>query len=129
MITAGWLGEGRRNSGRGRNGSRPGARRVSGCRRDGGGGGGRQSGAHLGRRAGAPAGRGRAGPRGPGAAGAGQAAGNPGPTLDGEPVLLLVGDGPYRGDLERLAGRIGVSGSVVFTGPVPWGELPRSEEH
>jgi phosphatidylinositol alpha-1,6-mannosyltransferase len=55
---------------------------------------------------------------------AGQAAGNPGPTLDGEPVLLLVGDGPYRGDLERLAGRIGVSGSVVFTGPVPWEELP-----
>jgi phosphatidylinositol alpha-1,6-mannosyltransferase len=44
--------------------------------------------------------------------------------LDGEPVLLLVGDGPYRGDLERLAGRIGVSGSVVFTGPVPWEELP-----
>ena len=42
----------------------------------------------------------------------------------GDPVLLLVGDGPYRAGLVRLAGRCGVSGSVVFTGPVPWAELP-----
>jgi phosphatidyl-myo-inositol dimannoside synthase len=42
----------------------------------------------------------------------------------GEPVLLLVGDGPYRADLVRLADRCGVSGSVLFTGPVPWAELP-----
>ena len=42
----------------------------------------------------------------------------------GAPVLLLVGDGPYRADLVRLAERRGVSGSVVFTGPVPWEELP-----
>ncbi len=49
-----------------------------------------------------------------------------GPTAwrGGEPVLLLVGDGPYRADLVRLADRCGVSGSVLFTGPVPWAELP-----
>jgi len=40
------------------------------------------------------------------------------------PVLLLVGDGPYRGELGRLAARTGVSGSVVFTGPVPAADLP-----
>jgi phosphatidylinositol alpha-1,6-mannosyltransferase len=40
------------------------------------------------------------------------------------PVLLLVGDGPYRGQLERLAQRTGVSRSVVFTGAVPLAELP-----
>ena len=42
----------------------------------------------------------------------------------GDPVLLLVGDGPYRAELGRLAHRTGVSGSVVFTGPVPWADLP-----
>jgi phosphatidylinositol alpha-1,6-mannosyltransferase len=42
----------------------------------------------------------------------------------GDPVLLLVGDGPYRADLVRLAERSGVSRSVVFAGPVPWEELP-----
>jgi len=42
----------------------------------------------------------------------------------GDPVLLLVGDGPYRADLTRLAERCGVAGSVVFTGSVPWEELP-----
>jgi phosphatidyl-myo-inositol dimannoside synthase len=40
------------------------------------------------------------------------------------PVLLLVGDGPYRGELGRLAGRTGVVDSVVFTGAVPLAELP-----
>ncbi|MFG2086276.1 glycosyltransferase family 4 protein [Spirillospora sp. NPDC048824] len=39
-------------------------------------------------------------------------------------VLLLVGGGPYRDDLERLAASLGVGGSVVFTGGVPWEELP-----
>ncbi|MFS2293065.1 MAG: glycosyltransferase family 4 protein [Actinomadura sp.] len=39
-------------------------------------------------------------------------------------ALLLVGGGPYRARLERLAGSLGVSGSVVFTGGVPWEELP-----
>jgi phosphatidylinositol alpha-1,6-mannosyltransferase len=39
-------------------------------------------------------------------------------------VLLLVGDGPYRAGLSRLAQRTGVSGSVVFTGAVPLVELP-----
>ena len=39
-------------------------------------------------------------------------------------VLLLVGDGPYAPALKRLAGRLGVGDDVVFTGPVPWPELP-----
>jgi phosphatidylinositol alpha-1,6-mannosyltransferase len=39
-------------------------------------------------------------------------------------VLLLVGDGPYRAKLERLAARTGVAGSVRFTGPVPAADLP-----
>ncbi|MFF4648958.1 glycosyltransferase family 4 protein [Streptomyces sp. NPDC001380] len=39
-------------------------------------------------------------------------------------VLLVVGGGPYRADLERLADAVGVRGSVRFTGAVPWEELP-----
>ncbi|MGK5532254.1 glycosyltransferase family 4 protein [Streptomyces sp. URMC 129] len=39
-------------------------------------------------------------------------------------VLLIVGGGPYRADLEKLAERLGVSASVRFTGPVPWEDLP-----
>lgn len=39
-------------------------------------------------------------------------------------VLLIVGGGPYRRDLERLAERTGVAPAVRFTGPVPWEELP-----
>src|SRR5580658_7033969 len=50
--------------------------------------------------------------------GAGVGAGPP------RPLLLLVGDGPYRARLERLAGRLGVADSVLFTGPVTWDELP-----
>jgi phosphatidyl-myo-inositol dimannoside synthase len=42
----------------------------------------------------------------------------------GGPVLLLVGDGPCRAELGRLARSTGVSGSVAFTGPVPWADLP-----
>jgi phosphatidylinositol alpha-1,6-mannosyltransferase len=42
----------------------------------------------------------------------------------GDAILLLVGDGPYRGDLERLAARLGVSESVQFAGSVPQSELP-----
>ncbi|SEL75243.1 glycosyltransferase family 4 protein [Streptacidiphilus jiangxiensis] len=38
-------------------------------------------------------------------------------------VLLIVGGGPYRADLEKLAAETGVASSVVFTGPVPWEEL------
>jgi phosphatidyl-myo-inositol dimannoside synthase len=38
--------------------------------------------------------------------------------------LLLVGDGPYGGDLRRLAAQQGVAGAVTFTGSVPAGELP-----
>lgn len=39
-------------------------------------------------------------------------------------VLLVVGGGPYGTELERLAERTGVAGSVRFTGAVPWEELP-----
>jgi len=39
-------------------------------------------------------------------------------------ALLLVGGGPYRSTLERLAREAGVAGDVVFTGSVPWPELP-----
>ena len=39
-------------------------------------------------------------------------------------VLLLVGGGPYRRDLERLAVSCGVGDDVVFTGSVPATDLP-----
>lgn len=39
-------------------------------------------------------------------------------------ALLLVGGGPYRKSLERLAVSVGVEEHVVFTGSVPWAELP-----
>jgi phosphatidyl-myo-inositol dimannoside synthase len=39
-------------------------------------------------------------------------------------ALLLVGGGPYAGRLRRLAARLGVASSVIFTGSVPWPELP-----
>jgi phosphatidyl-myo-inositol dimannoside synthase len=40
------------------------------------------------------------------------------------PLLMLVSDGPYRPQLERLAARTGVTDSVLFTGAVGWDELP-----
>jgi phosphatidylinositol alpha-1,6-mannosyltransferase len=39
-------------------------------------------------------------------------------------VLLIVGDGPYRRKLRKLARRLGVAGSVIFAGSVPWDDLP-----
>ncbi|MBX6766264.1 MAG: glycosyltransferase family 4 protein [Actinomadura rubrobrunea] len=39
-------------------------------------------------------------------------------------ALLLVGGGPYRARLERMADSLGVADAVVFTGSVPWEELP-----
>jgi len=39
-------------------------------------------------------------------------------------ALLLVGGGPYAGQLRRLVSGLGVAGSVIFTGAVPWPELP-----
>jgi phosphatidylinositol alpha-1,6-mannosyltransferase len=39
-------------------------------------------------------------------------------------ALLIVGGGPYRGTLQRLAREQGVEADVVFTGSVPWAELP-----
>ena len=41
-----------------------------------------------------------------------------------DPLLMLVGDGPYRRNLHRLAQQVGVPESVIFTGPVSWDELP-----
>jgi phosphatidyl-myo-inositol dimannoside synthase len=43
---------------------------------------------------------------------------------DRRPLLMLVSDGPYRPSLERLAARLGVADSVLFTGPVGRDELP-----
>jgi phosphatidyl-myo-inositol dimannoside synthase len=39
-------------------------------------------------------------------------------------ALLVVGGGPYRSTLHRLARDAGVAEHVVFTGSVPWAELP-----
>jgi phosphatidylinositol alpha-1,6-mannosyltransferase len=39
-------------------------------------------------------------------------------------ALLLVGGGPYRSALERLAAETGVASSVRMTGSVPWEQLP-----
>jgi phosphatidylinositol alpha-1,6-mannosyltransferase len=41
-----------------------------------------------------------------------------------EAALLLVSGGPYRTKLEALARSAGVSSDVIFTGSVPWAELP-----
>jgi phosphatidyl-myo-inositol dimannoside synthase len=42
----------------------------------------------------------------------------------GDPLLLLVGDGPYRSRLEAQARQVGVADSVLFTGPVAREDLP-----
>jgi phosphatidyl-myo-inositol dimannoside synthase len=39
-------------------------------------------------------------------------------------VYLIVGDGPYRSDLEGLAARLGVQDRVIFAGRVPDDRLP-----
>jgi phosphatidylinositol alpha-1,6-mannosyltransferase len=39
-------------------------------------------------------------------------------------ALLVVGDGPHRGALERLTRELGLRDAVVFTGAKPWAELP-----
>jgi phosphatidylinositol alpha-1,6-mannosyltransferase len=41
-----------------------------------------------------------------------------------EPLLLLVGGGPYRRTLDRLVTQAGITNSVLFAGPVPWDDLP-----
>jgi phosphatidyl-myo-inositol dimannoside synthase len=43
---------------------------------------------------------------------------------DRRPVLLLVGDGPYRTELDKMVGQAKLGHSVLFTGPVPWDDLP-----
>jgi len=42
----------------------------------------------------------------------------------GDPLLLLVGDGPDRKRLDRLTAEAGVADSVMFTGPVSGAHLP-----
>ena len=42
----------------------------------------------------------------------------------GDPLLLLVGDGPDRKRLDRLTSEAGVADSVMFTGPVSGAHLP-----
>jgi phosphatidylinositol alpha-1,6-mannosyltransferase len=39
-------------------------------------------------------------------------------------VLLLVGNGPYRKKLEHMAVELDIANEVIFTGPVPWSDLP-----
>lgn len=39
-------------------------------------------------------------------------------------ALLLVGDGPHRGHVERLVTRLGLRDHVVLTGQVPWSATP-----
>jgi phosphatidylinositol alpha-1,6-mannosyltransferase len=39
-------------------------------------------------------------------------------------ALLIVGGGPYHGRLVSLADQLGLTPHVVFTGRVPWSELP-----
>lgn len=39
-------------------------------------------------------------------------------------ALLVVGGGPARQSLQRLSSAVGVADSVVFTGSVPWPQLP-----
>jgi phosphatidyl-myo-inositol dimannoside synthase len=39
-------------------------------------------------------------------------------------ALLIVGGGPYRKRLEQMVDDAGLAGDVVFTGSVPWADLP-----
>lgn len=41
-----------------------------------------------------------------------------------EARLLLVGDGPNRRRIERLAGSLGIKNEVIFVGSVPWEAIP-----
>ncbi len=41
-----------------------------------------------------------------------------------EAVLLIVGEGPYRAQLEHLVDSLNLRPHVVMTGAVPWSELP-----
>jgi phosphatidyl-myo-inositol dimannoside synthase len=39
-------------------------------------------------------------------------------------ALLLVGDGPYRPQVQKLVDRLGLGRDVVFAGRVPWAQTP-----
>jgi len=47
-----------------------------------------------------------------------------GPAAPANAVLLVVGDGPVRGDLERLAEELGLAGRVRFTGVIHRDRVP-----
>jgi glycosyltransferase involved in cell wall biosynthesis len=47
-----------------------------------------------------------------------------GPQAPAHAVLLVVGDGPARADLQALAQQLGIAPRVVFTGVVPRPEVP-----
>jgi phosphatidylinositol alpha-1,6-mannosyltransferase len=42
-----------------------------------------------------------------------------------EARAVIVGDGPDRPRLERLAGELGIGRCIVFAGPQPWHDVPR----
>ncbi|HEY3903685.1 MAG TPA: glycosyltransferase family 4 protein [Streptosporangiaceae bacterium] len=48
----------------------------------------------------------------------------PGTERSPDPLLLIVGAGKYADKLKRLAQRLHVADSVIFTGSVPWEDLP-----
>ena len=39
--------------------------------------------------------------------------------------FVIVGDGPSKKDLEEQAKRLNISDKVIFTGKVPWNEVPK----
>lgn len=41
----------------------------------------------------------------------------------GEVVLLIVGDGPYMGELKKMSQRLGIEDLIRFAGRVPWTEV------
>ena len=48
----------------------------------------------------------------------------PMPRCSHAPILLFLGDGPMRGELDRMARELGVAGTVRFAGSCPHDELP-----
>ncbi|MEA2020604.1 MAG: glycosyltransferase [Patescibacteria group bacterium] len=39
--------------------------------------------------------------------------------------LIIVGDGKYLGELKKLAGELGIADKVIFTGKVPYEDVPK----
>lgn len=53
-----------------------------------------------------------------------RAFGNAARQTDSDWKLLLVGDGPERANLEKLATDLGIAGQVIFAGGFPWYRVP-----